>query len=205
MGADEPGVTQRRVVKAACPHDCPDTCAMEITVENGVAVEVRGAAMPFTEGTLCTKVAKYLERTYSKDRVLHPLRRVGAKGPGQGRLERISWDEALDEIAARFKAIAAEDPQQILPCSYAGTMGTAPVHVDGSPVLQPSGREPARSHAVLFRGQGRREDHARRLGGDGSRALRRGEADPHLGLEPDRLESAPAGRAARRRSAAARS
>jgi anaerobic selenocysteine-containing dehydrogenase len=98
---------------------------MEIAVEGGVAVEVRGGAMPFTDGTLCTKVAKYLDRTYSKDRVLHPLRRIGAKGPGGGRLERISWDAALDEIAARFKALAAEDPQQILPCSYAGTMGLA--------------------------------------------------------------------------------
>ena len=125
MGNDDLRTTTRRIVKAACPHDCPDTCAMEIAVEGGVAVEVRGGAMPFTDGTLCTKVAKYLDRTYSKDRVLHPLRRIGAKGPGGGRLERISWDAALDEIAARFKALAAEDPQQILPCSYAGTMGLA--------------------------------------------------------------------------------
>jgi anaerobic selenocysteine-containing dehydrogenase len=124
MGNDDLRAAPRRIVKAACPHDCPDTCAMEITVEDGVAVEVRGGAMPFTDGTLCTKVARYLDRTYSKERLLHPLRRVGAKGPG-GRLERISWDEALDEISARFKAIAAEDPQQILPCSYAGTMGLA--------------------------------------------------------------------------------
>jgi anaerobic selenocysteine-containing dehydrogenase len=123
MNTRDPAATERKVVKAACPHDCPDTCAMEVTVENGVAVEVRGADMPFTGGTLCTKVAKYLDRTYSKDRVLYPLRRVGPKGPGQGRFERISWDTALDEIATRFKAIAAEDPQQILPCSYAGTMG----------------------------------------------------------------------------------
>ena len=123
MGTDDLRSTERRIVKAACPHDCPDTCAMEVTVESGVAVDVRGADMPFTDGTLCTKVAKYLDRTYSKERLRYPLRRVGAKGPGQGRLTRISWDEALDEIAARFKAIAAEDPQQILPCSYAGTMG----------------------------------------------------------------------------------
>jgi anaerobic selenocysteine-containing dehydrogenase len=123
MGIDDLRATARRIVKAACPHDCPDTCAMEIAVEDGVAVEVRGGAMPFTDGTLCTKVAKYLDRTYSEERVLHPLRRVGPKGPGKGRLEPISWDEALDEIAARFKAIAAADPQQILPCSYAGTMG----------------------------------------------------------------------------------
>jgi anaerobic selenocysteine-containing dehydrogenase len=123
MGTGDLRATGRRIVKAACPHDCPDTCAMDIAVENGVAVEVRGGTMPFTEGVLCTKVAKYLDRTYAKDRALYPLRRVGPKGPGQGRFERVSWDEALDEIAARFKAIAAEDPQQILPCSYAGTMG----------------------------------------------------------------------------------
>jgi anaerobic selenocysteine-containing dehydrogenase len=123
MGTDDLRATARRIVKGACPHDCPDTCALETVVENGVAVEVRGGAMPFTGGTLCNKVSRYLDRTYSKERVLHPLRRVGAKGPGQGRLERITWDEALDEIAARFRTIAAQDPQQILPCSYAGTMG----------------------------------------------------------------------------------
>src|SRR6202007_1158639 len=70
-----------------------------------------------------TQVARYLERTYNKDRVLHPLRRAGPKG--SGRFERISWDEALDTIAGRFAAIAAspDGPQAILPYSYAGTMG----------------------------------------------------------------------------------
>jgi len=116
-----PAPAGRTVARLACPHDCPDTCALEVTVENGVAVEVKGGDMPFTHGVLCTKVAKYLERTYSPERVLHPLKRVGRKG--EGRFERISWDEALDTIAAKFKAIAAEDPQQILPTSYAGTMG----------------------------------------------------------------------------------
>jgi len=123
MGANhpEPGI-ERVIVKAACPHDCPDTCGMHISVESGVAVKVEGAKdMPFTQGTLCTKVARYLDRTYSKERVLHPLKRVGAKG--EGRFERISWDEALDTIAAKFKEIAAIEPQSILPCSYAGTMG----------------------------------------------------------------------------------
>jgi anaerobic selenocysteine-containing dehydrogenase len=117
-----PRGTRRRIVKAACPHDCPDTCAMEITVEDGRAVEVRGGDLPFTHGTLCTKVSKYLERVYAPDRVLHPLRRLGTKGPG-ARYERISWDAALDLIATRFAALAAEDAQQILPYSYAGTMG----------------------------------------------------------------------------------
>jgi anaerobic selenocysteine-containing dehydrogenase len=123
MGAThpDPGI-ERKIVKAACPHDCPDTCGMHISVENGIAVKVEGAKdMPFTQGTLCTKVARYLDRTYSKERVLHPLKRVGVKG--EGKFERITWDEALATIAAKFKEIAAVEPQSILPCSYAGTMG----------------------------------------------------------------------------------
>jgi anaerobic selenocysteine-containing dehydrogenase len=112
----------RNTVRVACPHDCPDTCAMLVTVENGVATGIRGDPdMPFTEGTLCTKVAHYLERTYAPDRLFYPQRRIGKKG--EGKFVRISWDEALDEIAARLKTLAAEDPQTILPCSYAGTMG----------------------------------------------------------------------------------
>src|SRR4029453_10962719 len=114
----------RRVVRAACPHDCPDTCAMLVIVEHGKAIEIRGdPTHPTTNGTLCTKVARYLDRTYSRDRVLHPMRRVGRKG--EGRFARISWDEALDEIVSRFTAIAAsaDGPECIVPYSYAGTMG----------------------------------------------------------------------------------
>jgi anaerobic selenocysteine-containing dehydrogenase len=122
MGSNDLASVDRRIVKGVCPHDCPDTCSLEVTVEHGTATAVRGGDMPFTEGTLCTKVARYLERTYAPDRVLHPLARVGAKGPG-AQWRRITWDEALDTIAGRFKAIAAEDPQGILPYSYAGTMG----------------------------------------------------------------------------------
>ena len=95
---------------------------MLVTVEDGVATKIQGdPAMPFTEGTLCTKVAYYLERTYAPDRLKYPMRRVGRKGSGQ--FKRISWDEALDEIAERLKALAGENPESILPCSYAGTMG----------------------------------------------------------------------------------
>lgn len=109
-------------VRATCPHDCPDTCALLVTVEDGVATEVRGdPAHPTTAGVLCTKVSRYVERTYSPDRVLYPMRRVGNKG--EGKFERISWDAALDEIAARLKPIAARDPEAILPYSYCGTMG----------------------------------------------------------------------------------
>jgi anaerobic selenocysteine-containing dehydrogenase len=113
-------------VKAACPHDCPDTCAMEVTVEERagkrVAIKVAGSqAHGPTAGVLCTKVSKYLERTYHPDRLLHPLKRVGRKG--EGRFERVSWAQALEDIAARLKQIAAIDPQRIVPYSYAGTMG----------------------------------------------------------------------------------
>src|SRR5438128_10865981 len=81
---------ERKVVRAACPHDCPDTCAMQVTVENGVAVKVEGAKdHPFTAGTLCTKVARYLERTYSKDRLLFPLRRAGDKGKSRSEERRV--------------------------------------------------------------------------------------------------------------------
>lgn len=111
-----------RTVHAACPHDCPDTCAIRVTVENGVALRVQGDPdHPPTNGVLCTKVARYTERVYHPDRLLHPLRRVGPKG--SGRFERIGWDEALEAIAQRLREIAARDPEAILPYSYAGTMG----------------------------------------------------------------------------------
>jgi anaerobic selenocysteine-containing dehydrogenase len=118
-----PGSTAgETIVKGACPHDCPDTCALEVHVKNGVALKVTGsAAHAPTAGVLCTKVARYTERTYHPDRLLHPLRRTGRKG--EGRFERISWDEALATVAARLSALAAADPEQILPYSYAGTMG----------------------------------------------------------------------------------
>ena len=95
---------------------------MLVTVRDGVAIKVQGDPLhPFTDGSLCTKVSHYTERTYSPDRLLHPMKRVGQKGRGE--FKRISWDEALDEIAARLKVLAAENPETILPLSYAGTMG----------------------------------------------------------------------------------
>ncbi|MWL88527.1 molybdopterin-dependent oxidoreductase [Cupriavidus sp. SW-Y-13] len=111
-----------RIVRAACPHDCPDTCALLVTVEDGRAIKVAGDPdHPGTQGVLCTKVSRYTERTYHPNRVLTPLRRVGRKG--EGKFESVSWDEALDEIAARLSAIAARNPEAIVPYSYAGTMG----------------------------------------------------------------------------------
>jgi anaerobic selenocysteine-containing dehydrogenase len=111
-----------RTVHVACPHDCPDTCAMRVTVEGERVVRIQGDPdHPTTHGALCTKVSRYAERTYHAERVLHPLKRVGPKGAGQ--FERVGWDEALADIARRLQAIAARDPQAIVPYSYAGTMG----------------------------------------------------------------------------------
>jgi anaerobic selenocysteine-containing dehydrogenase len=115
-------VSASRTVRATCPHDCPDTCAIRVTVEDGRAVKVQGDPdHPPTHGALCTKVSRYPERTYHPERVLHPMKRCGPKGLGQ--FARVSWDEALADIAMRLKAIAGRAPQAIVPYSYAGTMG----------------------------------------------------------------------------------
>ena len=131
----------KQIVKAACPHDCPDACGVLITVQDGRATRIQGdPEHPVTQGFLCAKVAKYLDRVYSPDRVLYPMRRNAPKRPpagagvagggaratqaGQPIWERISWDEALDDIAARFRAISAEyGSEAILPYSYGGTLG----------------------------------------------------------------------------------
>ncbi len=137
----------KKVVRAACPHDCPDACGVLISVEDGRATRIQGDPQhPVTRGFLCAKVAKYLDRVYSPDRMLYPMRGIGPKGPvagasardtqaGQRRppvlshinrqtWERISWGEALDEIASRFRAISAESGSEaILPYSFGGTLG----------------------------------------------------------------------------------
>ena len=112
-------------VLGACPHDCPDTCSLLTTVENGIATKVQGNPKhPQTDGVLCTKVSRYTERTYHPERILTPLRRSGPKGAGQ--FTPVPWDEALADIAQRLGAIAADPargPLAVLPYSYAGTMG----------------------------------------------------------------------------------
>jgi anaerobic selenocysteine-containing dehydrogenase len=158
----------KKLVHAACPHDCPDACGVLITVEDGRATKIQGdPEHPVTRGFLCAKVAKYLDRVYSPDRVLYPLRRIGPKGPAAGAADagracpelaegsaratqarsfapqgrpgaavptsaeetksvwqRISWDEALNEITSRFREIMGEfGSEAILPYSYGGTLG----------------------------------------------------------------------------------
>src|SRR5579863_1878007 len=116
----------KHVVHAACPHDCPDACATLITVEDGRATKIQGdPAHPITRGFLCAKVTKYLDRVYSPDRVLYPMRRVASKGThGDAAFRRISWDEAFDEITTRLKQISNEfGAEAILPYSYGGNLG----------------------------------------------------------------------------------
>ena len=112
-----------QTVHVVCPHDCPDTCSMLVTVnEQGRAVRIEGNPQhPPTAGVLCTKVSRYLERTYHPERLLYPLKRIGNKGSGQ--FQRISWDEALETIATKLNEIRQRNPQAILPCSYGGTLG----------------------------------------------------------------------------------
>ncbi|HSE50532.1 MAG TPA: molybdopterin-dependent oxidoreductase [Terriglobales bacterium] len=117
-----------KVVHAACPHDCPDACGVLITVDqlSGKATKIQGdPAHPVTRGFLCAKVAKYLDRVYSPDRVLYPMRRVAPKGSGgPGAFARIPWDEALREVAAKLQQVARDfGPEAILPYSYGGTLG----------------------------------------------------------------------------------
>jgi anaerobic selenocysteine-containing dehydrogenase len=112
-----------RLVRGCCPLDCQDTCSWIAHVDGDRVVRVEGARThPFTRGALCAKVNDYPTRTYSADRLLHPLRRTGAKGAGD--FERISWDDALDHIARRFTTIVAEHgPEALLPQNYQGSMG----------------------------------------------------------------------------------
>ena len=109
---------------STCPHDCPSACALDIEVIEGRAIgRVRGSRQQtYTAGVVCAKVARYAERIHHPERLLYPMRRTGPQGSGQ--FARISWDEALDEIAARFDSAEREfGAQSVWPYYYAGTMG----------------------------------------------------------------------------------
>jgi anaerobic selenocysteine-containing dehydrogenase len=111
-------------VRGVCPHDCPDSCAWIVTVDDdGRAIRMAGDPdHPFTRGFLCTKVARYVERTYHPDRLLYPQIRTGAKG--EGKFRRATWDEAIALVAEKLhEVIEKHGPQAVLPFSYAGTMG----------------------------------------------------------------------------------
>ena len=166
-----------RVVKLTCTHDCPDACAMLVTIRDGRAVDVApNPAHPVTGRHLCAKVDRYLERVYSPDRVLHPLRRTGAKGSAT--FERVSWDAAIDEIGRRWEAIlAAEGPAAILPYSYLGSMYVPPAE---SPITQP-----ALAQHYPLRLLTLKRHHSINSSHGGLPVLRRAEPEPRLEIHPD--------------------
>jgi anaerobic selenocysteine-containing dehydrogenase len=129
---EEPTAMTTLRVRGACPHDCPDACGVITEVEDGRAVRFAGdAEHPVTRGWLCAKVRPYLDHVYHPGRVLHPLRRVGPKGGGQW--QRISWEEAIQEIAQRWKTIIARHgAEAILPYSYSGTLGLVQMTVSSA-------------------------------------------------------------------------
>ena len=192
-------------VRAACPHDCPDTCAMIVTVEDGRAVKVHGdPEHPTTHGALCTKVSRYPERTYHEGRVLHPLRRVGPKGGG--RFERVGWDEALDrhrrapegDRRARRRERRGDRAVQLR-----RHHGPAAGREHGGALLQQARRLAARPHDLLLGRRRSADRDLRREDRHARRALRREPADPDLGQQLDHLEPAlldlrAAGQAGRR-------
>ncbi len=113
-------------MRSVCPHDCPSVCALDVEVldENTIGRVYGAKDHPYTDGVICAKVSRYQERVHHPDRLKHPLKRVNAKSEETPRFERISWDEALDEIVNKFTAIAAEfGGEAIWPYHYAGTMG----------------------------------------------------------------------------------
>ena len=116
-------MTDERLIKGCCPHDCQDTCSWVAHVENDRVVRVEGARdHPFTRGSLCAKINDYQNRTYAPDRLLHPLRRTGPKGAGQ--FERITWDAAIELIADRFSSTISEfGAEALMPLNYLGSMG----------------------------------------------------------------------------------
>src|ERR1700692_1599878 len=127
FGVNHEGMNQQGKIEirhSTCPHDCPSACALDVEVIDGSSIgRVRGSKLQsYTAGVVCAKVARYAERIHHADRLMHPLRRTGAKGSGQ--FARISWDEALDEIADRFNVAEREfGAQSVWPYYYAGTMG----------------------------------------------------------------------------------
>ena len=191
-------------VRGACPHDCPDTCAMLVTVEEGRATKVAGdPEHPFTRGGLCVKVNNYPEKTYSPDRLLHPLRRTGPKG--SGRFEEISWDEALDTIADTFRAkIAEHGPETVMPVSYLGTQGVLNGLTVGDAFFNRLGATVAErtycDSGVLHRLHGDR----RRDRGRGPGELRALPLHHHLGVATRSRRTCTSGRSSPRPSAGAR-
>ena len=182
---------KRETFFGGCPHDCPDTCAMVYEVADGKLVDVKGnKEHPMTRGTLCVKLKDYHDHHYNPDRVLYPLRRTGPKGSKQ--YERITWDEALGLIKARWtKIIAKYGAQAIMPYSYLGNEGLIQGMTSGDRVLQSAGldgeREDVLRLGVLHRVALDGRPHGRRRSGK----LHAFQVHRHLGLQHHLDQPAP--------------
>ena len=182
------------VVRGACPHDCPDTCAMHTTVEDGRAVKVAGDPdHPITVGFLCGKVSNYLDRVYSEDRILHPLVRE------DGAFRRAGWDEALDRIAAGLTRAREEfGGESILPYSYMGTQGLIQGNTMSARVMNALGASALERTICATAGYTGTGDDPRHLTGGRSGGVAARAARAGLGLEPALHRAAPVAQAARR-------
>ena len=181
-----------RVVRGACPHDCPDGCAMLVTVDDaGRATHVAGdPEHPITAGFLCGKVSNYLDRVYADDRLLEPLVRNGPKGAG--RFRPASWDEALDLVVRRLRdAIAARGGETVLPYFYMGTMGMLQHHSMSARFFHALGASDLVRTICASAGSAGVAADPRHLAGGRSRALAEGALHPVLGLESDVDRAAP--------------
>ena len=191
---------------STCPHDCPSACALDIEVIDGRSIgRVRGSKLQtYTAGVVCAKVARYAERIHHPDRLLYPMRRTGPKGSGQ--FARISWDEALDEIAARFDQAEREfGAQSVWPYYYAGTMGLVMrdginrlAHVKKYSRFYSHHLRQHRARRICHR---HRQDRRRRSARDGRLRPRRDlghQSGEHPGQRDDARDRAPARSAARR-------
>ena len=186
----------KNVVHAACPHDCPDACGVLITVEDGRATKIQGdPSHPVTRGFLCAKVAKYLDRVYSPGRVLYPMRRVVPKGSGSkdvNDFQRISWDEALREVADRL----SEYRHRIRPGSDPALLlrwhtGHPQRRLHGSAFLPPTGGLATRASNLFGSGRGRIEVRHRREARHRARAVSPLALHHRLGRQHSRQQRAP--------------
>ena len=190
-------------IRGACGHDCPDTCAWTVEVQNGTATRLAGdPAHPFTRGTLCAKVNHYLERVYHPDRVLHPLKRTGRKGEGQ--FTPVSWAEALADIAARWQAIIDRVGRRSHPAlQLRRRAGRDPAGIARSAALRIDGLHRAAARHLRRRGLGRHAHDDRRRLRDRSRGhrpqpLHRAVGHEHHRHQPALLAVCPRSAAARR-------
>ncbi len=193
-----------RIVHAACPHDCPDTCAIRVTVQDGRVIRIQGDPdHPPTHGALCTKVSRYAERSYHPERVLHPLKRVGRKGAGQ--FVRVTLGRGARRHRGTAEGHRAARPASDRAVQLRRHDGAGAGREHGGALLPQARRVAARSHDLLERRQRSAGRHLRRAHRHACRALRRKPADRHLGQQLDHVEPAfldlGAGREACRREA----